>query len=109
MSDILVPKLREPEARILALRIAATFPNRQAETAQIKELVPQYRELGPADLKPSNVRPNECMWQQIVGNVVSHDKTRVSIFKQGWAVRLVKEKSIRVTDAGMVHLKKLGY
>ncbi len=109
MSGVLIPKLREPEARILVLRILATFPDGQAETAQVKELVPQFRKLGPLDLKPSKTRKNECMWQQIVGNVVSHKGAGVSIFNEGWAVRLPKLKSIQITDAGKAHLKKIGY
>tara|TARA_R110000824_G_scaffold268720_1_gene457343 strand:+ start:290 stop:619 length:330 start_codon:yes stop_codon:yes gene_type:complete len=102
-------KLREPEARILALRIAASFPNREATTSQIKELIPKYRELGDADLKPSKSRPSECMWQQIVGNVVSHDKASTSLFNKGLAVRLSSKKAIRVTDKGIEILKKHGY
>jgi hypothetical protein len=109
MAGLSILKLREPEARILALRIAASFPGHQAETAQIKDEVPKYRKLGPADLKPSTTRKNECMWQQIVGNVVSHDKSNTSIFKQGYAIRLIKLKSIRVTDKGIAYLKKLGW
>ena len=109
MAGVSIPKLREPEARILALRIAASYPSREALTSQIKDDLPKYRALGPADLKASTKRPNECMWQQIVGNVVSHNKTNTSIFNQGWAVRLTKVKGIRVTPAGLAHLKKLGY
>jgi hypothetical protein len=102
MAGLSIPKLREPEARILALRIAATFPNYQAETAQIKELAPNFRKMGPADLKPSATRKHECMWQQIIGNVVSHgDKSSTSIFNQGYATRLKAVKSIRVTDKGL--------
>lgn|SRR6185437_15618494 len=104
-----VGKLREPEARILALRIAASFPNHEAETAQVKDLVPQYRELAPADLLPSMKRKNECMWQQIVGNVVSHEKTTTSIFNKGYAVRVKQKKAIRVTEKGLNYLKSLGY
>jgi hypothetical protein len=109
MSVAPIPKLREPEARILVLRILATFPNGQAETAQVKQLAPDFRPMGPADLKPSKTRKHECMWQQIVGNVVVHRGTGISIFNEGWAVRLQKEKSIRITDAGRAYLKKLGY
>jgi hypothetical protein len=109
VAGLTILKLREPEARILALRIAVTFPNFQAETAQIKEAVPKYRQLGPADLLPSKTRKNECMWQQIVGNVVSHDRTSVSIFRQGYADRLASIKSIRVTPKGIDYLKKLGW
>jgi hypothetical protein len=109
MAGLSISKLREPEARILALRIAVTFPNYQAETAQIKDKVSNYRKLGPADMQPSKTRKNECMWQQIVGNVISHDKSAVSIFNQGYAVRLVSLKSIRVTQKGIDYLKKLGW
>ncbi len=109
MADQKVGKLREPEARILALRIAATFPNRQASIARIKKEVPNFRELSEADLKPSRTRPNERMWQQIVGNVVSHRGAGTSIFNSGWAVRIVSRKCIRVTDKGLARLKKLDF
>jgi hypothetical protein len=65
-------KLREPEARLLALAIAASMPAHRASTAQIKDRVAQRRELTPDDLKPSGTRSREEHWQQIVGNVVSH-------------------------------------
>ena len=107
MADQKIGKLREPEARILALQIAATFPNHQASIARIKREVPNFRELGEADLKPSNTRPNECMWQQIVGNVVSHRGTGRSIFNLGWAVRIESRKAIRVTEKGLAHLESL--
>ena len=109
MGNEKVGKLREPEARILALRIAATFPNRQASIARIKKEVPNFRELSDADLKPSPSRSNERMWQQIVGNVVSHKGAGTSIFNSGWAVRIESRKSIRVTEKGLAHLKKLGF
>jgi hypothetical protein len=109
MSGVSIPRLREPEARILVLRILAMFASGQAETAQVKEMVPLFREFGPPDLRPSDKYKNEYMWQQIVGNVLSERGTGISIFDEGWAVRLAKEKSIRITDAGRAHLKKIGY
>ena len=109
MANEKVGKLREPEARILALRIAATFPKHQASMARIKKEVPKLRELSKADLKQSRTRRNERMWQQIVGNVVSHDTAGTSIFNQGWAVRIESRNSIRVTEKGLARLKKLGF
>ena len=109
MANEKVGKLREPEARILALRIAATFRDHYASMAQIKREVPNFRELSDADLKPSPTRPNECMWQQIIGNVVCHKGTGVSIFNRGWANRIESRKSIRVTEKGLAHLKGLGF
>jgi hypothetical protein len=102
-----VGKLREPEARILALQIAATFPNHQATTEQIKKAVPKYREFSEADLKPSKTRRHENMWQQIVGNATgSHDKSSTSIFVRGLATRT--RDGIRVTDKGIEFLKAKG-
>ena len=100
-------KLREPEARILVMQIAATFPNHQATTTQIKKAMPDYREMSEADLLPSKTRRNENMWQQITGNVVSHEKTSTSIFNRGYAVR-TKDKGLRLTEKGIEFLKSKG-
>jgi hypothetical protein len=100
-------RLREPEARILALRIAAGCPNREASTAFIKNEVPNYITFTPVDLQPSPTRMGESKWQQIVGNVVSHHSTGTSIFVKGYAERT--DDGIRVTDAGVVYLQKLGF
>ncbi len=102
-------KLGEPDARILALQIAATYPNHEATTEQIKESIPKYWELSQADLKPSATRSNECMWQQIVGNATgSHNKPdrRTSLFAQGLAIKT--NDGIRVTDKGIALLKSKG-
>lgn len=100
-------RLREPEARILALRIAASRPNREASTTFIKEHIPNYIELTDIDLMPSPTRHQEERWQQIVGNVISHIETTTSIFSRGFAERT--EDGIRVTDLGLKYLAKLGF
>ncbi|MGU3391663.1 hypothetical protein [Sphingomonas sp. M1A8_2b] len=78
-----------------------------ASTALIKSEVPNYVAFTPIDLKPSSTRLQEQKWQQIVGNVVSHKTTTTSIFAKGYAERTVD--GIRVTDAGINYLTKLGY
>lgn len=100
-------RLREPEARILALRIAASQPNREASTTYIKDHIQDYIALTPNDLKPSPTRPQEQRWQQITGNVISHSNTSTSIFTRGFAERTAD--GIRVTDLGVKHLAKLGF
>lgn len=98
-------RLREAEARILALRIAATMPNLEATTTQIKELVPQYVAFTQIDLEPSDSRNNELKWQQVVGNVISHQHTGTSIFTKGYAIRT--EDGLRVTPEGLAFLESL--
>jgi hypothetical protein len=102
-------RLREPEARILALRIAASRPNREASTSYIKDHIVDYVDLTPVDLQQSPSRRKEKKWQQIVGNIVSHEKTQVSIFNKGYAVRVRSIDGIRVTDKGIEYLRGLGY
>jgi hypothetical protein len=97
--------LRESEARILALRIAATFPNNEATTAQIKEQIPNYVSFTSIDLEPSETRSNENRWQQVVGNVISHKASGTSIFTKGYAIRT--DDGIIITQVGLDFLDSL--
>lgn len=100
-------RLREPEARNLALKIAAQQPNRTASTQFIKREVPKYTELSETDRRPSPSRGNEALWQQIVGNVISHQETPAGPFKKGYAKRT--SNGLSVTDKGMTYLKSMGF
>jgi|HubBroStandDraft_2_1064218.scaffolds.fasta_scaffold13377_5 hypothetical protein len=100
-------RLNEAEARILALKIALTRPNGEASTAYIKEHVPEFIPLTAEDLEPSPTRKNECKWQQVVGNVISHKDQTTSIFNLGYADRT--EDGIRVTKLGRTYLEDMGF
>ena len=101
-------KLREPEARDLALQVAANFPGHRASTAQIKETAPKYRTMTADDLKPSLTRANEHKWEQIIGNVTgSHQDSSRSIFKKGLATRT--NDGVQVTPKGIKYLTDKGF
>ena len=100
-------RLVEAETRILALKIAASCDNREASTSYIKQKIPNYVALSARDLEPSPSRKRESRWQQVVGNVISHQKASTSIFKRKLAKRT--KDGIRVTDAGMDYLNNLGF
>ena len=100
-------RLREAEARILALKIASLRPDRTASTKEIKREVPSYIELSPRDLAQSASRPSEKMWQQIVGNVISHKGSPSGPFLNGYARRT--RNGLSVTDDGMDYLKSMGF
>jgi hypothetical protein len=100
-------RLTEKEARLLCLKIASTFPERQASTAEIKEHVPDYYEPSSLDLLPSKTRKREKMWQQIVGNVISHRESRAGVFAKGFAERT--RNGLRVSERGLDYLNKLGF
>jgi hypothetical protein len=65
------------------------------------------REPTAEDQKPSPARKNEKLWQQIIGNVVSHQQSSNRIFNEALAVRT--EEGIRVTEKGVEYLKSSGY
>ncbi len=100
-------RLYEREARILALKIAATFPNRTASTDVIKQRIPEFFELSPTDMKQSTSRASEQRWQQIVGNVISHRSSAAGPFLRGYAERT--HDGLRVTNHGMDYLKSMGF
>ena len=67
MAKVPATRLREPEARLLALAIAASMPGHRASTTTIKDQIPAQRMLTAEDLKPSPTRKGEenklsAMW-----------------------------------------------
>jgi hypothetical protein len=99
-------RLREAEARILALKIAAESPQRTASMSIIKKQVERYFEPSPHDMRPSPTR-GEPMWKQIIGNVISHSGSRRGPFVRGLAKRT--PNGLTVTDAGLRYLKSIGF
>lgn len=100
-------RLREAEARILALKIASEMPGQRATTTQVKQAVPEYLELSPEDRKPSATRRTEERWHQILGNVVSHGDTPRGLFARGLASRT--PRGLQVTQEGVAYLKSIGF
>ena len=100
-------RLREREARIIALKIAARAQNGYASTQEIKARFPEYLTFSPRDLRRSPTRKNEPVWEQIVRNVISHEKSRVSLFSQELAIRV--GDGIRAIQKGLDYLKSIGF
>lgn len=100
-------RLREPEARVLVLKIISTFSGHQASTGKIKDRVPDFYDLSNDDLAPSLTRKGEAIWRQIIGNVKVHHKGSKSIFTQGLAE--IIPGGIKLTDKGYDYLKSIGF
>jgi hypothetical protein len=96
----------ENAMRIAALQVAASKPRGRASTTEIKSEISKYVTLTLQDLLPSKTRPNEVMYQQIVGNIVSHRASKNNIFAMGWATYTTS--GIQITEAGRQYLKTLG-
>jgi hypothetical protein len=100
-------RLREPEARLLALKIAAQMPNRQATTEELIERAPEFFLPSEVDLRPSRTRRHQPRWHQIIRNVISHRHIPLGPFVRGLAQRT--DHGLAVTDQGVDHLRSLGF
>ncbi len=96
----------ESEMRIGALLVARSKPNGIATTTQLKEEIGKFVDLTPKDLARSKTRPNEQMYHQIVGNIVSHHDSQTNIFARGLAV--YTGDGIQITQAGRDLLQRRG-
>ncbi len=96
----------ESEMRVAALQVARSKPNGIATTTQLKEEIEKYIDLTPEDLRQSKTRRNEQMYQQIVGNIVSHLDSQANIFARGLAV--YTGDGIQITQAGIDFLQRRG-
>lgn len=100
-------RLREQEARVVALKIAARRLNRTVTTEHIKRELPKIFPLSAIDLNWSPSRRNERLWQQIVGNVISHGRGPKGIFALGLAERT--QDGLKITETGLDYLKSIGF
>jgi len=101
-------RLKEREARILILKIAASQPERSATIGRLREEIPRYFELSAADKTRSPSRRNEAVWQIVVRNTMSSHRIGArSIFAQGWAEKI--PNGLRVTRQGMDYLNSIGF
>jgi hypothetical protein len=96
----------EDAMRIAALQVAASKQDGKATTTELKKRVGQYLILTQGDLAPSKTRPTEALYQQIVGNIVSHRESKKNIFAKGWAI--YTGDGIQITDTGRQYLSSLG-
>ena len=101
-------RLREGEARVLVLKIAASQPERSTTIGKIREEIPKYFDLSPADKARSPSRKNEALWQIVVRNTMSSHTTGTrTIFAQGWAKKI--PGGLKVTRRGMDYLSSIGF
>jgi hypothetical protein len=96
----------ESEMRVAALQVARSKPNGIATTTQIKGEIGNYVNLTQEDLVQSPTRRNEQMYQQIVGNIISHHDSQINIFARGLAV--YTGDGIQITQAGIDFLQRRG-
>ena len=97
----------EHDIAYAAMKYLATLPNGTAKTADVKGHVPNFINLTPDDQASSETRPNEELWQQVVGNIVSHrNESPENFINRG----LIAYDSgyWTLTEAGRAYLAKHG-
>jgi hypothetical protein len=101
-------RLKEREARVLVLKIAASQPARVATLDMLRKEVPKYFDLSPADKTRSPSRKSESKWQIVIRNTMSSHTTGTrTIFAQGWAKKV--PNGLKVTRRGMDYLNSIGF
>jgi len=75
----------------VAKAVEAVLKGRTSGRATIKELIaeiPNHLKLSADDLKQSDTRPNEAIWEQQVRNITSHKKSPGNAIYEGKLVAI---------------------
>ncbi|WP_147385707.1 hypothetical protein [Oleomonas cavernae] len=98
----------EHDISVAVLRYLSTLPKGESTTGVIKQSVPEFINLTAGDHEPSETRPNEEMWVQVVGNIVSHRKDSPENFVN-LGLLSYRKGHLAITDAGRAYLKRKGF
>lgn len=96
----------EYEYSVAVLRYLDGKASGEASVSSIKRKMPDLLDLTEGDLEPSGTRPNELVYQQVVGNIVSHRTLSAENFINRGLLSW-RPRYLAITDAGRRFLKKL--
>lgn len=95
----------EYDYSVTVLRYLAEHPTGEESVTVIKRNMPSLMELTDGDLEPSGTRPNELVYQQIVGNIVSHRfDSDDNFIARGLLSH--RPRYLSITDAGRQFIEK---
>jgi hypothetical protein len=92
-------RVREGQMADIVREILVTRPKFKATFAQLRELVPQRVTLSRGDKAPSQTRPGEQKWQQIIRNIIAHKRAGFASVPDGIRLTGVRVKQERVVEA----------
>jgi hypothetical protein len=101
-------KLTEADMTLPVLRLLAKAPNGTMPMAEIKDQLEGILVFSAEDLAPSNSRPLEPAWRQIVGNITSHHDKGGNIIHEGLVEYISKSEGLKITEVGFAYLKYSG-
>lgn len=97
-------KTSEPVLGLAVMQVLSTQPGGEATVRILVRNVPSYVKLTADDLKQSDTRPHEKMWEQRVRNLKSHDTVQGNVIAEGLVAHLGRGR-YGLTRAGWTHLK----
>jgi len=95
----------EHDIAFAAMKYLDTLPGKTAATSDVKQRIPNFINLSPDDREVSGTRPNEELWQQVVGNIVSHRNDSPENFINRGLIDY-DGKNWTLTPAGEAYLRK---
>ncbi len=104
-------RLREREARVLILKIAASQPKRSATISTLREEkfrgILIFTAAEQSAVAPAKERGTFRQISCPQFNVIPHDRHRMTIFARGWAKKI--PGGLKVTRRGMDYLSSIGF
>lgn len=97
----------ENDIALGVMQIAANQTNRICTFKRAYIDIPAYVHLTATNCAPSVTRHGEVMWQQLVRNIKSHSESVDNFIYRG-LLEHVPRVGFRITDVGMVFLKRKG-
>lgn len=95
-------RVTEHQVGEAVLRILADSATGQTTITKLKLELPDYLTLSAEDHAPSPTRHGEEVWEQQVGNLVSHRGTPGNIVYEDYAT--YRPRWLSITDAGRIHI-----
>lgn len=93
---------------IIAEKFLIHRKSRTATVTECKTVLPRYVQFSAADQARSPSRPREQLWQQRVGNLVSHRDKKTNLIMEGLLEYLPATQSLRLTPDGEQELQRRG-
>ncbi|HKQ44974.1 MAG TPA: hypothetical protein VJS47_06240 [Rhizomicrobium sp.] len=98
---------QEKHIALGVMQIAASQASGICSFRRAYNEIPNYVKLSTTNSAPSQTRPGEVMWQQIVRNIKSHDKASGNFISDGYLVHVPKT-GYAITPSGRRYLKAKG-
>lgn len=92
-------RIREGQMADVVREILTARPKYRATFAQLRDLVPQRVTLSRGDKAPSQTRPGEQKWEQIIRNIIAHKRSGFASIPDGIRLTGVKVKREPVAEA----------